>query len=260
MFKRKADYSDSFRIPQGFKWDKEHGIIEIPKLGRLKYFSSSNVEKIVGQPTQVTISREGKHWFVSIGVEFEIKPEPVHPANTAVGIDMGVVNFATFSTGEVLTPLNSFRRIEGKLAVAQQKLSRKVKFSGNWKKQLAVVNGIHRTIANCRNDYLNKASTTISNNHASLVMEDLNVVNMTASAAGTSEEPGTNVVAKSGLKQIHPGPGDGREFRRKLTYKEEWRGGQVILVPPHGTSQECPICEHKVLTQVMGKPETPSVV
>jgi putative transposase len=244
VFKRKADQSDSFRIPQGFTWDKEHGIIEIPKLGRLKYFSSSKTEKIVGEPTQVTISREGKHWFVSIGVEFEIDPEPVHPKNTAVGIDMGVVNFASFSDGEVLAPLNSFKRIEEKLAAAQQTLSHKVKFSSNWRKQVAVVNGIHRTIANCRKDYINKASTTVSNNHAFPVMEDLHVANMTASAAGTFEEPGKNVAAKSGLNKsiLDQGWGD---FRRKLTYKEQWRGGKVILVPSQGTSQECPLCGHK---------------
>ena len=244
VFKRKLDCSDSFRIPQGFAWDVEHGTIEIPKLGRLKYISSSDWEKIEGLPTEVTISREGKHWFVSIGVEFEIDPALVHPSKTAAGIDMGVVNFATLSSGEVFKPLNSFRRTEQKLAAAQQSPSRKVKFSSNWKKQLAVVGGVHRKIAHCRHDYINKASTAISKNHAYLVMEDLPVVNMTASAAGTVEEPGVNVAAKAGLNKSILDQGWGG-FRTKLINKEKWRGGKVVLVPPHGTSQECPICGHR---------------
>jgi putative transposase len=177
-------------------------------------------------------------------VEYELNPDPIHPHPTVVGIDMGVVNFATLSNGKVFAPLNSFKRHEAKLRRAQRELSRKVKFSENWSKQVAVVNGIHRTIGRCRNDYTNKASTIVSNNHAYQVMEDLKIVNLTASAAGTVAEPGRNVAAKSGLNRsiLDQGWGD---FRRKSEYKERWRGGKVILVPPHGTSQECPICGHK---------------
>jgi putative transposase len=243
-FKKQGRSTDSFRVPQGFKWDKENTRIFIPKLGWLQYFSHSDRQKLMGEPGQVTISRQGPHWNVSIQVEFEVEPEPVHPNRTAIGIDMGIVNFACLSDGTVLEPLNSFRRQEKRLATEQRNLSRKCKFSSNWRKQATRVSGIHRTIGRCRHDYTNKASTTISHNHAYLVMEDLKIVNMAASAAGTAEEPGRNVAAKSGLNKAILDQGWG-DFRRKATYKEKWRGGHVILVPPHGTSQECPECGHR---------------
>ncbi len=83
-------------------------------------------------------------------------------------------------------------------------MSRKTKFSSNWKKAKARVQKIHTRIANVRKDFLHKTTTTISKNHAIVCIEDLQVRNMSKSAAGTSEAPGRNVKAKSGLNSNHP--------------------------------------------------------
>ena len=71
-------------------------------------------------------------WFVSIQTEREIE-QPI-PQGGAVGIDMGIARFATLSEGTFHAPLNSFKRHETALRRAQQAMSRKVKFSSNWKK------------------------------------------------------------------------------------------------------------------------------
>lgn len=76
-----------------------------------------------------------------------------------------------------------------------------VKFSANWKKQKAKISRFHSHIANIRRDYLHKTTTTISKNHAMIVIEDLKVSNMSKSAAGTVDQPGRNVAAKSGLNR-----------------------------------------------------------
>ncbi|EZG30370.1 hypothetical protein AU10_21325, partial [Escherichia coli E1728] len=52
-----------------------------------------------------------------------------------------------------------------------------------------------------RRDYLHKVTTTVSKNHAMIVIEDLKVSNMSKSAAGTVSQPGRNVRAKSGLNR-----------------------------------------------------------
>lgn len=67
---------------------------------------------------------------------------------------------------------------------------------------------------------------------------------MSKSAAGTAENPGTNVAQKSGLNKAILDQGWG-EFRRQLDYKMAWKGGMLFAVPPHHTSQECPAC-HQV--------------
>ena len=86
------------------------------------------------------------------------------------------------------------------------------RFGRNWQKQGKKINRLHRRMANTRNDYLHKLSSTISQTHAIVFVEDLKVVNMTASAKGTVESPGKNVRAKSGLNRAILRQGWG-EFR-----------------------------------------------
>jgi putative transposase len=116
-----------------------------------------------------------------------------------VGIDMGMARFATLSDGTYYTPFNSLRRHEDRLRKAQQAMSRKQKFSSNWRRAKVRIQRIHSRIGNARRDYLHKATTAISQNHAMVCIEDLRVRNMSKSAAGTTEQPRMNVRAKSGL-------------------------------------------------------------
>ncbi|WP_139385677.1 transposase, partial [Salmonella enterica] len=80
-----------------------------------------------------------------------------------------------------------------KLARLQREMSRKVKFSNNWQKQKHKIQRLHSRIANIRRDYLHKVTTTISKNHAMIVIEDLKVKNLSKSATGTLSQPGHNV-------------------------------------------------------------------
>ena len=66
---------------------------------------------------------------------------------------------------------------------------------------------------------------------------------LSRSAAGTVENPGKNVRAKSGLNRSILDQGWG-EFKRQLQYKATWNGGKVVFVPPQYTSQQCSQCGH----------------
>jgi len=147
------------------------------------------------------------------------------------------------SDGDYLEPLNSFKRHETALRKAQRAMSRKVKFSNNWKKAKVKIQRIHSRIGNARRDYLHKATTAISQNHAIVCIEDLQVRNMSRSAAGSVEQPGKQVRSKSGLNKAILDQG-WFEFRRQLDYKLAWRGGYLIAVPPKNTSRTCPACGH----------------
>ncbi|MEK7352729.1 MAG: transposase [Nitrospirota bacterium] len=237
-FKKKG-HSDRFRYPQGYRLDQSHSRIFLPKLGWLRYRNSRDV---LGTVKNVTVSQSNGTWFVSIQTERAVE-QPVHPATSIIGIDMGIARFATLSDGTFIVPLNSFTRHQQALTKAQRAMSRKVKFSHNWKKAKACVQKIHARIGNARRDFLHKTTTTISKNHAIVCLEDLQVRNMSTSAAGTVETPGRNVRAKSGLNTSILDQGWGK-FRRQLDYKLSWTGGHLIAVPPHHTSQTCPACGH----------------
>jgi putative transposase len=138
--------------------------------------------------------------------------------------------------------MNLFKRYPGNLRKAQQALSRKKKLSSNWKKAKAKVQPIHARIANARRDFLHQTSYAISKNHAMVVMENLQVSNMSRSAAGSVEHPGRNVQQKTGLNRAILDQG-WAEFRRQLEYKEYkmiCSGGQLIPVAPQRTSISCP--------------------
>ncbi|MCT8211817.1 RNA-guided endonuclease InsQ/TnpB family protein, partial [Proteus mirabilis] len=90
---------------------------------------------------------------------------------------------------------------------------------------------------------LHKVTSEISKNHAMIVIEDLKVSNMSKSAKGTTERHGRNVKAKSGLNRSILEQG-WYEMRRQFEYKQLWRGGQVLAIPPAYTSQKCACCGH----------------
>ena len=238
-FKKKGQH-DSFRYPdpKQIKLDQANSRLFLPKLGWLRYRNSRGV---MGAVKNITVSQSCGKWFVSIQTEREIE-QPI-PQGGAVGIDMGVARFATLSDGTFYAPFNSFKRHETALRKAQQAMSRKTKFSNNWKKAKARVQRIHSRIGNARRDHLHKFSTTISQNHAMVCIEDLQVRNMSKSAAGTVDAPGRNVRAKSGLNKSILDQG-WFEFRRQLDYKLAWNGGYLVAVPPRNTSRTCPCCGH----------------
>ena len=239
-FKKKGQ-SDRFRYPdpKQFKIDQANSRLFLPKLGWLRYRKSRDM---LGTAKNITVSANGGTWFASIQTEREVA-EHVHPSASIVGIDVGITRFATLSDGSYIEPLNAFRTHQQRLARYQRAMSRKTKFSNNWKKAKAKVQKLHTRIVNVRCDFLHKTTTTISQNHAIVVMEDLQIRNMSRSAGGTVETPGRHVRAKSGLNTSILDQGWG-EFRRQLEYKQAWRGGWVLAVPPRHTSQTCPACGH----------------
>jgi len=239
-FKKKGRSAESFRYPdpKQMELDSANGRIKLPKLGWLRYRKSREVP---GELRSVTVSLRAGRWFASILTRRDVEV-PAHDGDI-VGMDMGVAKFAAFSDGSFIEPRNSFKQHEEALAKAQREMSRKDKFSNNWKKAKARVQKIHWRIGNVRNDFLHQSSCEVSKNHAIVVSEDLQVRNMSKSASGTVDAPGKNVAAKSGLDRSILDQGWG-EWRRQLEYKLKWQGGELAVVPPHHTSQECPHCHH----------------
>lgn len=239
-FKRKAQ-GESFRYPDAkqFEIDQVNGRIKLPKLGWIRYRNSRD---ILGAAKNITVSQSGGKWYASIQTEREVE-QPVPTATTAIGIDMGVARFATLSDGTYYAPLNSFKKHEARLRRYQRAMSRKKKFGSNWKKAKAKVQKIHVQIGNARRDFLHKTTTTISQNHAMVCIEDLQVRNMSRSSKGSVDAPGKKVRQKSGLNKAILDQG-WFEFRRQLEYKLNWNGGLLVAVPPHNTSRTCPACGH----------------
>lgn len=228
-----------FIYPQGVKLEQKSRRISLPKLGWINY---RNSRQVMGEVKNVIVSQSCGKWYVSIQTEYEVA-ETAHNSILMVGLDAGIEKLATLSDGTIFEPVKSFKSNQKKLAKLHRAISKKVKFSNNWKKAKRKVKNLHSRIGNIHRDYLNKVSTTISKNHAMIVIEDLKVTNMSKSAAGTINQPGRNVRAKSGLNRSILVQG-WYELRRQLEYKQCWRGGQVLAINPAYTSQKCACCAH----------------
>lgn len=234
---KKRELGGSFRYPDSLQieLDQVNSRIYLPKLGWMRYRKS---REVVGDLRNATVSCASGKWFVSIQTQREVE-QPVTKATTVVGIDMGITHFATFSNGSHISPLNSFKKQQVRLAKYQRRMSRKKKFSNNWRKARFQVRKIHTKIANTRKDFLHKTTTEISKNHAIVCIEDLQVKDM-SNAKGA--KPGSY---KTGLNRSILDQGWGI-FRQQLEYKMKWAGGLLIVVPAHNTSRTCPMpaCGH----------------
>jgi putative transposase len=227
---------DSFTFPQGFKVEERR--IFLPKIGWVNFRKSRDIE---GTPKNVTVSRQGKHWFVSVQVEIT-RLEVYHPSVSMIGIDMGVKRLYTASDGKYKDPVD-VNIWQDKIKRLQKQLAKKKKFSNNWRKLKERINRLHTKVANIRHDILHKLSTALSKSHAMIVLENLQIKNMTKSAKGDLEKPGKMVKQKSGLNRAILNQGWGL-FKTFLEYKQSWSGGHVLYVNPKYTSQECPICHY----------------
>jgi putative transposase len=241
-FKKKQN-PQGIRFPQGFRVENKR--VSLPKIGWIGFRCSARTmkRKLEGKITSVTVKLNAGLWYVSLATEREVET-PIHPMmGEVVGVDLGVNRWAALSDGTFVEGANAFKKYEVRLATLQQTLALRIKFSKNWVKVKRKITRLHSKIASIRKDQIHKASSAISKNHAVVIKEDLRVVNMTASAKGTIENPGKHVAQKSGLSRRIQDQGWG-EFDRQLEYKERWLGGLLLRVNPCNTSRECNQCHH----------------
>ena len=104
-------------------------------------------------------------------------------------------------TAPAIAPVNHGKKALRALRKAQRNLSRKKRGSSNRRKAIRRVAKIQMRVANARKNFLHEQTTTIANNHGTVVVEALKVRNMSASAKGTVAEPGKNVRQKAGLNR-----------------------------------------------------------
>ena len=207
-FKKKGK-KDSFTLDGTVK-AVGNSQIQVPVIGILRTYEKLPVP-IGFTPKSVTISRQADRWFISWKIE--VPPQPTIKQVDVVGVDLGVKNLATLSTGEVFEGAKSYRKFEKKLGRLQRQQRNKTIDSKNWIKSQLKVARLHRRIANVRQDTLHKLTTYLAKNHGTLVIEDLNVSGMIAN------HKLAKAISDMGFY----------EFQRQLDYKTPLYGSKLVL-------------------------------
>jgi putative transposase len=236
-FKKKIHGSDSWRETDPVNLGINGQAVKLPKLGWVRARIS---RPFVGEVRQATVKQEGDQWFVSLLAAQEIA-EPKPNGGPPIGLDMGIVHAMSDSNGlhhELPMETTGEKRRLRRLARA---VSRKKKGSNNRGKAQKRLNRARRRIRRRVHDRIHKLTTALAKNHGLVAVEDLDTRNMTASAAGTLEEPGRNVAQKRGLNRELLARCSG-ETRRQLAYKCPWYGSLLVKVPPMNSSRECSVC------------------
>lgn len=175
---------------------------------------------LLGNVKTLTIKREAGRWFAMFACEVE--PEPMAFNPNMIGIDVGLIHFATLSDGTAINNPRWFRVGQAKLRRAQRRVARRKKGSNRRRKSAVLLQRAHVAIRNQRADFHHKLSRKLVNENGLIAVEDLNVKGL---AGGMLAKP----VNDAGWTQ----------FLNMIAYKAESAGRVFVLVNPSGTSQTC---------------------
>ncbi|MFA7308091.1 MAG: transposase [Hyphomicrobium sp.] len=213
--------------------------VRLPKIGWVRFRDTRPMRGTIKNAT-VRLSPMG--WHVAFACEFEA--DMPFWLTAEVGIDRGVANSIALSTGELASvPIERLRVLDRKHRRAQQAASRRKRGSKRYAKARRHAAVYEAKAARVRKHWNHVATTTIAANYGTVCIEALKTRNMTASARGTVEEPGSRVAQKAGLNRSILEHG-WFQFETFLAYKLAAAGGDLIKVDPRNTSRKCSNCGH----------------
>jgi len=238
---RKKGVNDAFRF-QGREVEVRRlngkwSAVRVPKIGWIKFRDTRSLR---GRLMNVTVSLSANGWHIAFACEIE-SGKVADNTLPAVGIDRGVANTLTLSTGVHLHMPASLAAIEHKKRRAQRLASRRKRGSIRHAKARRRVASLQARAARIRQDWRHRSSLDIARRFGTVVLEYLATRNMTRSAKGTIDAPGKNVRQKAGLNRAILDQG-WHGFETVLAYKLQERGGYLCKVDPRHTSQTCSAC------------------
>ena len=219
-----ANRYDSFTYPQkGFSLGGRR--LSLAKIGNVKVRLSRPLPQGAVVKT-CTIKRSVDGWFATL--VFEHQPVPLPANDLAVGIDVGVTAFATFSDGTEIPNPRIYQNSQAELRRAQRRVARRKKGSHRRRRAVLLLQKVHQDITNRRRDFLHKLSTAVIRKYGTVKVEGLNVSGMSRGNLA---------------KQILDCSWS--EWFRQLRYKAAEARRRLVAVDPKYTSQICSQCGFK---------------
>jgi len=243
VFKKKGKCADSFYVAND-KLTVGEKDVRLPVVGRIKM---KERPRFGGKIMGVTVLRDGTRWYLALQQEVEVCWIEKADRRLVTGVDVNVKEIVCSNGKRYATP-QPLRKAKHKLKRLERSVSRKLEAqkkamglskkdripkgtrlvaSKNREKASRRLADQHRKIRCIRNDFTHKMTADIVRENQTVVIEDLSVEAMTASAKGTVEKPGKRVRQKAGLNRAILDVAFG-EIGRQIKYKSAWYGATLV--------------------------------
>ncbi|MEW1679386.1 RNA-guided endonuclease TnpB family protein [Streptomyces noursei] len=272
-FKKKGRARDSFALYHDVKNpairldDPRH--LTMPGIGTVRLEAHARRLRRVlrrGQAviSSVTVTRGAHRWYASVlcRVQQEIPDRPTkrQRANGLVAVDLGSQPLAVLSAPlDIADPESRYFAADKpgaaaskRLARAQRALSRCAKGSKRRRQAAQRVAKIHHLTAERRATHLHHVSKRLATGAAAIAIEGFDLTELTASARGTMDAPGTDVKVRSQFNRslLDSGLGD---LRQQLAYKTRWNGSTLVVLDKNEpTATKCSKCDTRNPTVTPG--------
>ena len=227
-FKSRRDSRQSMRFRRPVLKGKNH--VLVPKIGVMRFREHRPIEGTVNYAT-ITRSSSGRYhvsFLVDDGVECPPKPDVVMDA---IGIDVGIADFAIISNGEKVPNPHFCQGHERRVKGLQRKLARQKKGSNRYNRTKQKLAREHERMADERRAFLHGLSTRLVRENQAIAVEDLNVSGMLKN----------HHLARS-ISEV-----SWSEFFRMIEYKCEWHGVHLMKCDRwEPTSKTCSHCGHRM--------------
>ena len=217
------------------------------KLGSVRIRKRDRPRYPIKNLSSWTVKRENRKYYLVLLFNVDIQQKP--KATGRVGIDLGVKNLLTLSTGEKINYPDRLCQLEEGVRREQRKLSRRTRGSNNYRKQKANVAKAYAKLRHYRDDFQHQLSHRLIEENQFIGMETLAVRSMTRKAKKKLDADGTPVQNGQSRKRAL-----NRSILRdgwsslvcKLSYKAEWYGRTLVRVDRfYPSSKLCHDCGHK---------------
>ena len=172
-FKKRGQH-DAFYVAND-KFRCEGKSVRLPVIGWVRMREALRFD---GKVMSGTVSRQADGWYLSVSVQLPDSYSRERTGDGMVGVDLGVKDMATLSTGEHIEGPKPLRTYVRRLRRAQKSLSRKQKGSNNRKKQAVRVARLHKRVRDIRVNFLHKLTHRLFQQNQLVATEQLRVANM----------------------------------------------------------------------------------
>lgn len=216
-FKSRKSRAQNAKFWLRVKPDFQSWTISIPTIGVIPMCKNRPFDQSSCKQLTTTITRDacGTYWCSILVVEpCQSMPRVKISKDSAIGIDLGIKDFAILSDGDKIANPKFMKKAETSLQHLHKALNRKQEGSKNYEKARMKLAKCHRAIANRRNDFIHKLTAKLVDRYDTICLETLGVADMVKNHS----------LAKSILDAAWA------EFGRQIDYKAAWRGKNVLRI------------------------------